>query len=412
MKRLFIRPLHLLCPAAVCLLLAAAATSQENAANPAADPPAAAESPDAAPATEEAADPPPPKDSTPEGAAPDAQSAAAAFAAKLEAWKSLLLKMRELRTEYDAADEGDLAPIVKRWNDILADGEKLIDELRATGVAAFAAAPNEDRELTRFLVKILEDDFARDSYEDAARLSQALLDNGYDDIDALNIGAVSAYNTNDYDKADEYLALAKSRGELNDRAQQVAFQIGEYRDYWKAEQDIRKSEAEADDLPRVKITTNKGEMVAELFENQAPGAVGNFISLVEKGFYDDLTFHRVIENFMAQGGCPQGTGTGGPGYEIFCESDNEDYRRHFRGTLSMAHAGKDTGGSQFFLTFVPTAHLNGKHTAFGRVTEGLDVLAKLQRTEGEGNDKAVADRIVKMEVLRKRDHPYEPNKVQ
>jgi cyclophilin family peptidyl-prolyl cis-trans isomerase len=162
----------------------------------------------------------------------------------------------------------------------------------------------------------------------------------------------------------------------------------------------------------VKITTNKGEMVAELFENQAPGAVGNFISLIEKEFYDDLTFHRVIGSFMAQGGCPQGNGSGGPGYEIFCELDKPDYRRHFRGTLSMAHAGKDTGGSQFFLTFVPTAHLNGRHTAFGRVIEGLDVLAKLQRTEGEGNDKAVPDRIVKIEVLRKREHPYEPDKVQ
>lgn len=418
MMYLFIRPLHLLCAAAICLLLAAAATGQESAADSATDAPAA-KSTDAAPAadsaSEEPAAPPSsdaPKDPPPQNAATEGPSAAAAFSAKLEEWKGLLGKMREVRTEYDAADEGDLAPIVKRWNDMLAAGEKLIDDLRATGAVAFAAAPNEDRELTRFLVKILEDDFARDSYENAAQLSQALLDNGYDNIDALNMGAVSAFNTNNYDKADEYLALAKSRGQLTSGAQQVAGLIDEYRGYWTAEQEIRKKEAAADDLPRVKITTNKGEMVAELFEDQAPGAVGNFVSLIEKEFYDGLTFHRVIGSFMAQGGCPDGNGTGGPGYEIFCEIDKDDYRRHFRGTLSMAHSGKDTGGSQFFMTFVPTAHLNGKHTGFGRIVEGLDVLDKLQRTEGEENEKAIPDRIVKIEVLRKREHAYEPDKVQ
>ena len=456
MKRLFIRPLHLLCPAAVCLLLATAAISQEEATDSATDTPAAAESPAAEapakeaeapaaapakeaeapaeeaasapaeqpaapPAEQPAADdtaPAPPAEKAPaekapaEKAATDVQSAAAAFAGKLDEWKALLGQMRQLRTEYDAADEGDLVPIVKRWNDMLASGEDLIDELRATGIEAYVAAPNEDRELTRFLVKILEDDYARDAHENAALLSHALVDNGYDNNDTVNIAAVSAFNTNNYEKAQAYLAQAQERGELSEAASRITVLVDEYRGFWEEEQEIRKKEAEADDLPRVKITTNKGEVVVELFENEAPGAVGNFVSLVEKGFYDGLTFHRVMENFMAQGGCPQGTGGGGPGYEIFCECERADYRRHFRGTLSMAHAGKDTGGSQFFMTFVPTAHLNGKHTAFGRIIEGMDVLAKLQRTEGESNDKAIPDKIVKMEVLRKREHPYEPNKVQ
>ncbi|MCP4813808.1 MAG: peptidylprolyl isomerase, partial [Planctomycetaceae bacterium] len=107
-------------------------------------------------------------------------------------------------------------------------------------------------------------------------------------------------------------------------------------------------------MPRVKMTTSKGEVVIELFENEAPDTVGNFVSLVEVGFYDNKKFHRVLKNFVAQTGCPKGDGTGDAGYSIYCECAKADYRKHFRGSLSMAHAGPDTGGSQFFITFRAT----------------------------------------------------------
>ena len=130
---------------------------------------------------------------------------------------------------------------------------------------------------------------------------------------------------------------------------------------------------------RVKLSTTRGDIVIELFENEAPQAVANFLTLVKDGFYDGVVFHRVLPGFMAQGGDPTGTGSGGPGYSIKCECYQPNYRRHFRGSLSMAHAGRDTGGSQFFLTFVPTSFLDGKHTVFGRVIEGMDVAAGLKR---------------------------------
>jgi cyclophilin family peptidyl-prolyl cis-trans isomerase len=135
---------------------------------------------------------------------------------------------------------------------------------------------------------------------------------------------------------------------------------------------------------------------------------------VEKGFYDGLTFHRVLPGFMAQGGCPQGNGQGGPGYNIYCECDRDDARMHFRGTLSMAHAGRNTGGSQFFLTFLPTPWLNKKHTVFGRVIEGFDVLERLQRRDPDASGPIPEpDKIIKAEVLRKRpDHQYVPTKVE
>jgi cyclophilin family peptidyl-prolyl cis-trans isomerase len=135
--------------------------------------------------------------------------------------------------------------------------------------------------------------------------------------------------------------------------------------------------------------------------------VANFITLVEKKFYDGLVFHRVLPHFMAQGGDPNGDGSGGPGYEIPDECHQPNARMHFRGSLSMAKtAAPDTGGSQFFLTFIPTAHLNGQHTVFGRVVEGLDVLDRLQRRNPESATSPEPDKIVKAEVLRKRDHAY------
>lgn len=118
------------------------------------------------------------------------------------------------------------------------------------------------------------------------------------------------------------------------------------------------------------ISTKKGKIELELFEKDAPNTVNNFVTLSKKKFYDGLKFHRVIEDFVIQGGCPEGSGRGGPGYAIKCEINKQ---KHLPGTLSMAHAGKDTGGSQFFITHTSTPHLDGVHTVFGR-TKNLDVV--------------------------------------
>ena len=123
------------------------------------------------------------------------------------------------------------------------------------------------------------------------------------------------------------------------------------------------------------IQTEKGNMKVEFYEKDAPNTVKNFIDLAKKCYYDGLTFHRVIPNFVIQGGCPDGTGAGGPGYKIKCEL-NGGNQYHDRGVLSMAHAGRDTGGSQFFICHnrQNTQHLDRNHTCFGKVVEGLEVI--------------------------------------
>lgn len=131
-------------------------------------------------------------------------------------------------------------------------------------------------------------------------------------------------------------------------------------------------------MKTAKIETAHGTLTIELFEKDAPGTVANFEKLAKEGFYDGLTFHRVIPNFMIQGGCPNGTGTGGPGYKIPCEINAN---KHLRGTLSMAHAGPNTGGSQFFVCHAPQPHLDGVHTVFGQVTEGLEIVDKVRQND-------------------------------
>lgn len=118
------------------------------------------------------------------------------------------------------------------------------------------------------------------------------------------------------------------------------------------------------------------EIVIELFNQDAPGTVENFKKLIDSGFYNGLTFHRVIAGFVAQGGCPNGTGMGGPGYNIKCETKNNP-KKHLVGSLSMAHAGLDTGGSQFFICFASLPHLDGKHTVFGQVTTGMEFVNEI-----------------------------------
>lgn len=133
-------------------------------------------------------------------------------------------------------------------------------------------------------------------------------------------------------------------------------------------------------MKTAEIQTGKGTMKVEFYEKDAPGTVANFVKLAKEGFYNGLTFHRVIPNFVIQGGCPNGTGSGGPGYTIKCET-NGNNQYHDKGVLSMAHAGKDTGGSQFFICHsrTNTSHLDGVHTCFGKVVDGVDVIDKIQQ---------------------------------
>jgi cyclophilin family peptidyl-prolyl cis-trans isomerase len=323
--------------------------------------------------------------------------------------KKLMADLTVLQAQYQQPQADKLA-LEAKFNAVKQEAQAAGDRLEAAAVGLLAVDPkNEDAlQITKAVAAgALETDDPEKALAIASKVAAA------DAADAqLSLMAASAAMLlSKLDAVEAWLAKAKAGAPPADALSGIEEALARERPKIEAEMAKRQAEAAADDLPRVKLDTTAGDMVVELFENEAPNAVANFISLVEKGFYDGTPFHRVIGGFMAQGGDPTGTGTGGPGHTIACECEKPGARMHFRGSLSMAHAGKDTGGSQFFLTFRPTEHLDGKHTVFGRVLSGDDVLSKLARTqdaEGRPVPGVQPDKIQKAEVLRKRDHAYVP----
>lgn len=234
--------------------------------------------------------------------------------------------------------------------------------------------------------------------------------------------AAAAIGTDHFEDAEKYQSSIETfTKSLPLEILELFKKLPELKQKFAVEKEIRLAEAQIDDLPRVVLKTTKGRIELELFENQAPETVGNFIHLVERGFYDDLLFHRVISAFMAQGGGMNANMSSREvDYTIFDECGRKDARNHFYGSLSMVKAPfANSAQNQFFLTFVPTPHLDGTHTVFGRVISGFDAMESLTRTQRIDEEKgeedianAVPDKIISASVVRKRDHEYRPRKVQ
>ena len=244
-----------------------------------------------------------------------------------------------------------------------------------------------------------------------------------DDVELKKELAMIYLKTNRYQEAHDLLnSIDPSKiGTFEDADRNLLVFLPSLIGTYEQELLIRVKEKQADDLPRVEIVTTGGKMVVELFENEAPETVANFISLVESGHYDDIIFHRVIANFMAQcGGFSEDNSMKRIGYTINDEFKNTNFRRHFSGSLSMANTGKpNSGQAQFFINLAPTPFLDGKHTVFGTVIEGAATYQRIaithnlsEKHEEEPIDSAVPDKILSAKVLRKRDHAYRPTEAQ
>ena len=348
-------------------------------------------------------DAPPAAKPTKEGSWPELFSQRQKIAARLT---ELQQNFRKAKT----TDEQDA--MRKEFGEKRAEFQSVDERLVKLAPQVYAADPkNLDAGET-----VMEAAFQNHRFDESKKLASTLITAGRKNVQTTNILGVSQFATHDFAEAVETFAAAEKNEmlhpQLGGRYQAAA---AEYVAFWKTEQAIRKAEAAATgeaQLPRVLFKTNRGDIVLELFENEAPNTVASFVSLVEAKKYDGIKFHRVIPMFMAQGGDPNSRdddpsndGQGGPGYMIKCECFEKDARRHFRGSLSMAKtAAPNTGGSQFFLTHLPTPHLNANieaqsgHTVFGHIIEGLDVAASLKKD----------DKIESATVTRKRPHEYKP----
>ena len=315
----------------------------------------------------------------------------ATFEQLKQQWQSLDAKLTAKESALTAADGADIDEMQEELSALIGQADELIVKLENSAYAKLKTDP-DNQDCIRTLMGIALNDARNSRDAKVLKMGDRLIKSGINP---------------------KYFEIASKHEDLKIGQREIFDELI-----------IRQSEALENTLPRVKFKTTQGDIVVELFENQAPETVGNFISLVESGWYSNKIFHRVLEDFMAQtGGFEVGedgeeTGGEGPGYEIECECDSIDTRQHFSGSLSMAHRGKDTGGAQLFLTFERTSHLDGAHTCFGRVIEGfrsLELLARTHTTGANGRDVklpgVVKDKIISAEVLRKRDHVYRPNKV-
>jgi len=358
------------------------------------------------------------------------------FMDSLNEYRELAKKLTAMKIEYQDARPERQAEIDAEHPRLYQQGLALHKKSIEQALEAHEETPNRNPAVMNLLYSTVAFEFHRENYEESVRVFKRLASSGLDQgADRFYVFAgLSALLSMNYDEADEWLKTAAESGELDKVMTSFAVSQRDFlrtiqnqltampqtRAAWRQEQAIRKAETEAGQqdpakkLPRVELTTSKGKIVLELFENEAPNTVANFVSLVEQGFYNDVVFHRVLPNFMAQGGDPTGTGGGGPGYNFDCETGNRfpQARKHFRGSISMANAGANTNGSQFFLTFIPTSFLDGRHTVFGRVVEGIEVLADIQRVDPQETESIIPtlDRIVEAKVLNKRDHAYDVRK--
>ena len=306
---------------------------------------------------------------------------------------------------------------LKQIDELKSANAELTQQMHSAALRSFRANPNQDPQVTQVVFELVTqklDGTAVDRHFDpsgALEIATLMMANGLDSPQIAYQAFRATYALQDFQQARGLLKKIEASGaKLNEAILEKLFSSDEK---WQREMTIRQSEAIADDLPRVQIRTTEGDIVIELFENQAPKTVGNFINLVEAGFYDGLDFHLVRPGLLSQAGCPIGDGTGSAGYMIPCETDGEDIRHFFAGTVGMANNGKDTGSSQFFISHQPNANFDGNYTAFGRVIEGLPVVFQLETVDNtiSSSDDTEPSKIISATVIRKREHSYLPTRL-
>ncbi|MFO7904079.1 MAG: peptidylprolyl isomerase [Planctomycetota bacterium] len=342
----------------------------------------------------------------------DMSDARADFEDVFREWTRMLRDLHELEVAFHAAPASKREELFKEHFQTLTNGYSLEDELLSAAMRAYSMHPQKNADLKEFLLQIASMLVQAECYEDGLKVSQMLLDSDVDELAVYQNAADAAFACSKFDVAEQCLRIIDQRkGNSTENSRRLAL-MDVYKKEWKKEQELRETERLANDLPRVLLVTVRGEIELELFENEAPNTVANFIKLVEDGFYDGLTFHEVKPGVGAFSGCPLGDGTGSPGHFIRHEFEDAEPRVHFRGSLSTISEGPFANGSQFCITFLPTPQREGLSTVFGRVIRGMDVLARLQRRGGDSLSASTPpDRIITAKVVRKRDHPYKPDRI-
>jgi cyclophilin family peptidyl-prolyl cis-trans isomerase len=341
------------------------------------------------------------------------------FRQATQAFKNFIGQLVELEIRFHNSvtpDEGNR--LREQWYEFREQGFDLYQEMLSAALAEYLLAPAENRPLADLLFGVLKRNAEADVYEGLLPIALALYENQYPAAELNGLLIMCSLANNEFELARNPLEKLIAQGRASNELIEIFNNLDELTSAWNEELEKRKIDSQGEPLPLARVTTTKGTLVIELFENDAPEAVANFISLVERGFYRYSQFFMVLSNLMAQTGCPSGDGMGGPGYFIPQESAQLSPRRMFRGSVSLAllPGMPDSGGSQFMIAFLPVKLLENQSRVFGRVVSGMPNVAKLNRIDPsekkkEGEPPAVPDEIITIEIIRKRDHAYEPTRL-
>lgn len=346
----------------------------------------------------------------------DYQPESAGLKQALSKLRDQFKELHSLEIRYHNSDSIEEESRYKReWYQLRESMHGLHNNLLQAALEEFLANTIEKAKLGKIIFQSLKRNVEKDNFDGMLAIAKSLYDAGYPDPELRQFYMQCCFAENEYGLAAEAI---KTDGLSSDQVSEMLKQFDILAKNWEDELKARQRDAAGEPLPQAKISTTKGEIIVELFENDAPEAVANFITLAEQGSYDYSDFFLVIQHFGAQAGCPNEDGSGGPGYMIKDEFDAPNARKMFRGSLVLATLQDvpNSGGSQFYIPFLPSSVVGRKPTVFGRVISGMTNLANLNRIDPHKKDdksneekdpKLPPDEIITVEIIRKRNHPYE-----
>lgn len=343
------------------------------------------------------------------------------FKLALEEFRTGLKALRTAEIRYHNSDTKEQESRYRReWYEALQPLFDLQADVLSAALEEFQSNPNGKQKLGHILFNTLKRNAEKDNFDGMLPIAKLLFEMNYPSTDLPQIYMQCCLAENDYDQA--RIPIQSSKLSIAN-PQALLEQLDRLKEDWDLEQQARQRDLSGEPLPMAKIRTTKGDVVVELFENEAPEAVSSFVSLAEQGFYEYLDFFYVDNHSLAQTGCMKEDGTGTPPYMLPDENQKPNARKLFRGSLALSTIPNqpNSGGTVFFIPYLPALGLDNNYTVFGRVVSGMPVVANLNRVKPDRKDqssedkkkeaKSEPDEIISIEILRKRAHEYQPTKI-
>jgi cyclophilin family peptidyl-prolyl cis-trans isomerase len=340
-------------------------------------------------------------------------------------WAELKKRMKSLRrkiVEHHTDLSADRDSKLKEWQEVSQAAREASQRFRKAAIDLYRSDSQRYSTVGDLLFGMLKEECESDRFEGLNEVGKVLTEQKYPNPDLDGIAGLAAFGEHDFEFSEQCLRRAMQMGVDTAVPPQVLQSIEQLKEDWKKELELREADARADDLPRVRISTTKGVIVLELFEDDAPETVANFLYLAKNGFYDGRPIFRVLKHFVAQTGCERGDGSGSAGYTVRGEMKSPRARKHFRGSVAVALGSDpatqmtdyDSGSAQFFFDLLASPPMNGEYCVFGRVIEGMEVLGELTKIDLSSKDAKEEyaginpDSMVRVEIVRQRNSSYIP----